>query len=92
MSAKEILDLRWKISDEYIKNQIDYKPNADKVLHILKDKGYRLALATTTTNIQLNAYRHFNKNIIDKAHIDEMFEIILSKEDVEEKKAKSRSS
>ena len=86
MSAKEILDLRWKISDEYIKNQIDYKPNADKLLHTLKDNGYTLALATTTTNIQLNAYRNFNKNIIDKAHIDEMFEIILSKEDVEEKK------
>lgn len=86
MSAKEILDLRWKISDDYIKNQIEYKPNADKVLHILKDKGYTLALATTTTNIQLNAYRRFNKNIIEKAHIDEMFEVILSKEDVEEKK------
>lgn len=86
MSAKEILDLRWNISDDYIKNQIDYKPNADKLLHILKDMGYILALATTTTNIQLNAYRKFNRNIKEKANIDEMFEIILSKEDVKEKK------
>lgn len=86
MSAKEILDLRWNISDDYIKNQIDYKPNADKLLHILKDMGYILALATTTTNIQLNAYRNFNRNIKEKANIDEMFEIILSKEDVKEKK------
>ena len=29
LTAKEILDLRWNISDQYIKNQIDYKPNAD---------------------------------------------------------------
>ena len=86
MSAKEILDLRWNISDDYIKNQIDYKPNADKLLHILKDMGYILALATTTTNIQLNAYRNFNWNIKEKANIDEMFEIILSKEDVKDKK------
>ena len=86
MSAKEILDLRWNISDDYIKNQIDYKPNADKLLYILKDMGYILALATTTTNIQLNAYRKFNRNIKEKANIDEMFKVILSKEDVKEKK------
>ena len=86
MSAKEILDLRCTISDDYIKKQIDYKPNADKVLHKLKDMGYILVLATTTTNIQLNAYRHFNRNIKDKANIDEIFELILSKEDVKEKK------
>lgn len=86
MSAKEILDLRCTISDDYIKNQIEYKPNADKVLHKLKDMGYILVLATTTTNIQLNAYRHFNRNIKDKANIDEIFELILSKEDVKEKK------
>lgn len=86
MSAKEILNLRWNISDDYIKNQIDYKPNADKLLHILKNMGYILVLATTTTNIQLNAYRHFNRNIKEKANIDEMFEVILSKEDVKDKK------
>lgn len=86
MSAEEILDLRWNISDDYIKNQIDYKPNADKLLYKLKDMGYILALATTTTNIQLNAYRTYNRNIKEKANIDEMFEIILSKEDVKDKK------
>lgn len=86
LSAQEILDLRWQISDHYIKNQIDYKPNADRVLHTLKNMGYILALATTTTNIQLDAYRNYNKNIKDKADIDEMFSIILSKEDVKEKK------
>lgn len=86
MSAKEILNLRWNISDDYIKNQIDYKPNADKLLHILKDMGYILVLATTTTNVQLNAYRNFNRNIKEKANIDEIFKIILSKEDVKDKK------
>lgn len=86
MTAKEILALRWQISDEYIKKQIDYKPSADNLLHLLKQKGYTLALATTTTNIQLNAYRNINQNIKEKADIDEIFDIVLSKEDVAEKK------
>lgn len=86
MSAKEILNLRWSISDDYIKNQMDYKPNADKLLHMLKNRGYILALATTTTNVQLNAYKYYNKNIKEKANIEEIFEIILSKEDVKDKK------
>lgn len=86
MSAKEILDLRCNISDQYIKNQIDYKPNADRLLHLLKEQGYILALATTTTNIQLNAYRNVNQNIKQKADIDAIFDIVLSKEDVKEKK------
>ena len=86
LSAKEILDLRWNISDQYIKNQIDYKPNADRLLHLLKEQGYILALATTTTNIQLNAYRNVNQNIKQKADIDAIFDIVLSKEDVKEKK------
>lgn len=86
MTAKEILALRWQISAEYIKKQIDYKPSADNLLHLLKQKGYTLALATTTTNIQLNAYRNVNQNIKEKADIDEIFDIVLSKEDVAEKK------
>lgn len=86
LKAQEILDLRWKISDEYIKNQIDYKPNADELLKLLKAKGYKLALATTTTNIQLDAYRNVNQNIKQKADINEIFDIVLSKEDVKEKK------
>ena len=63
MAAEDILALRWQISDEYIKQQIDYKPNADTLLHLLKRKGYILSLATTTTNIQLDAYRNVNQNI-----------------------------
>lgn len=86
MTAEDILSLRWQISDKYIKQRIDYKPNADILLHLLKRMGYTLALATTTTNIQLNAYRNENQNIKQKANINENFDIVLSKEDVKEKK------
>ena len=86
MTAEDILALRWQISDEYIKQQIDYKPNAERLLYLLKRKGYTLALATTTTNIQLDAYRNINQNIKQKADIDKTFDIVLSKEDVKDKK------
>lgn len=86
MPAENILALRWQISDGYIKKQIDYKPNADLLLHLLKTKGFTLALATTTTNIQLDAYRNVNQNIKQKADIDATFDIVLSRENVKEKK------
>ena len=86
MSPSEILNLRWKISDEYLKNIVEYKLNADKVLIKLKELGYRLALATTTGNRQIDAYVNYNKNIRKKAKLDEIFEIILTKENVENKK------
>ena len=85
-TPKEILDFRWDLSDYYVKNKIDYNENADKVLKYLKEKGYVLALATTTTNIQLNAYLNYNQNIIQKAKLDDIFSIILSKDDVLNKK------
>ena len=75
-----------EVSDKYIKQQIEYKPNADVLLHLLKRKGFILALATTTTNIQLDAYRNVNQNIKQKADINATFDIVLSREDVKEKK------
>lgn len=89
LSAREILDLRWNISDYYVKNEVDYKPYAEKLLHLLKNKGFILVLATTTTRLQLDAYRNYNQNIIRKANMDDMFSLILSKEDVKEKKPSS---
>ena len=86
MTAKEILNLRIQISNDFTKNEVDYKMNADKLLYVLKDMGYKLALATTTSKKQLNIYKDFNKNIKDKANIDNIFEIVLTQDDVKEKK------
>ncbi|MDE5539856.1 MAG: HAD family phosphatase [Bacilli bacterium] len=86
MSAEELLKFRWEISDKFIKGEVDYKPFAEQVLWFLKNKGFRMALATTTTDIQINAYRNFNQNIIQKANLDDIFEIILTKDNVQKKK------
>lgn len=86
IDAKEISDLRIKISDEYFINQVDYKCNADVLLKLLKQNGYILALATTSSNRQLNIYKNLNKNIIKKANIAEFFDVVLCAEDVKFKK------
>ena len=36
LSKQEIKTLRYQIADKYLKEIIDYKPNAEKVLHYLK--------------------------------------------------------
>lgn len=85
-SEKEILKLRWDISDYLIKHKVKYKDKADIALKLLKEKGYTLVLATTTTRIQLDAYINENEHIKSKAPLNEIFNLILSKEDVKNKK------
>ena len=79
LSKQEIKDLRYKIADKYLKEIIDYKPNAEKVLHYLKDNGFILVLATTTNDHTIETYINDNQNIKSKAPLDEMFSLIYSK-------------
>ncbi len=79
LSKQEIKTLRYNIADKYLKEVIDYKPNAEKVLHYLKDKGFTLVLATTTNDHTIVTYTNDNENIKSKAPLDEMFTLIYSK-------------
>lgn len=86
LSKEEIDKIRFEMSIEYSKENVKYKENADKLLKLLKENGYSIVLATTTSKIQLDIYRKFNKNIIEKANIDDIFDLILTKDDVINKK------
>ena len=79
LSKQEIKNLRYKIADKYLKEVIDYKPNAEKVLHYLKEKGYTLVLATTTNDHTIETYIKDNENIKSKAPLDKFFSLIYSK-------------
>lgn len=79
LSKQEIKDLRYKIADKYLKEIIDYKPNAEKVLHYLKEKNFTLVLATTTNDHTIVTYKNDNENIKSKALLDELFTLIYSK-------------
>lgn len=86
LTKEEIRAKRYKIADDYLKNKVKYKPDAEKVLYYLKEKGYILAIASTTSRHCIDIYTTQNKNIIEKANLEDIFNIILTKDDVKAKK------
>ena len=86
LPKEEIKELRYKITEKYTKNIIDYKPNAEKVLKYLKEKGFILAIASTTHDFTMNTYKKYNQNIIKKANLEDIFTLIYSKDSVRELK------
>lgn len=83
-TGEEVLKLRYDIADDYLANTIDYKDGADKVLHRLKEHGFTLAMATTTSKANVDIYLTTNKNIMGKARLDELFPILYTREDAKE--------
>ena len=82
LTKEDIIKLRYEIADKYLKEVIDYKPNAEELLKYLKEKGYMLVLATTTGNNAIEKYKKYNRNIINKANFEDMFTLICAKESV----------
>lgn len=75
-----------QLSDDYLKYNIDYKENAEKFLKELKNNHLKLALATISRIKQLNVYKTINQNIIKKANLDDYFDVILTRDDVQKTK------
>ncbi|MCI8654630.1 MAG: HAD family phosphatase [Clostridia bacterium] len=86
ISKEEIKKIRYEIADNYLRTIIDYKPNVEKVLKYLKQKGFILVIASTTNDHTIDIYNNNNKNIINKANIGEIFSLIYSKGSVKELK------
>ena len=85
-SKEEIKKSRYEIAQKYLTTVIDYKPGAEKVLKYLKEKGFILALATTTNEHTVDIYRTQNKNLMGKAKFDDIFTIMYAKNSVKELK------
>lgn len=86
ISKEQIKELRYEIADNYLKESIDYKPQAEEVLKYLKQKSFTLAIASTTNENTIEIYKNKNQNIIKKANIEDYFSLIYSKEAVKELK------
>ena len=84
LTAEEIHTLRYDIANDFLVRVVDYKPHAEAVIELLKDKGFQLVIATTTRKKNLDIYRYKNVNIRSKAPIDDYFSPIYSREDVKE--------
>lgn len=79
MTKQEIKKLRYEIANEYLRNNIDYKPKAEELLKFLKDKGFILVIASTTNDHTIEIYKNENKNIKSKADFCKTFDLIYSK-------------
>ena len=85
-NAKEVLDIRWELSGMVLQNEMDFKPDVVSLIFKLKQLGFKLILATMTTQVQLDIYTKTNKKMISQMNINEIFDLITRKEDVENKK------
>ena len=84
MSKQEIKKLRYEIADNYLKEVVDYKPNAEKFLKFLKNKGFILVVASTTNDSTIEKYEKFNENIKSKANFEDTFKLVYAKGAVKE--------
>jgi len=84
--ANQLLDMRWATSGEILEKEIDFKPNVVDLILKLKDLGFILILATMTTQIQLDIYSKKNEKMVNQMKITEVFDLIIKKEDVNNKK------
>lgn len=81
MDAEDVVKERYEISQEYLKNIVDYKPNADVFIKELKNRNFILIIASTTRRKNIEIYMHDNKNIIEKADLATYFNEIYTRED-----------
>lgn len=85
-SIEDVKMIRYKIAQDYLKHKIDYKKDAEKVVKYLKEKGFTLAIATTTNHHTIDVYRTENMNLVNKASLDDYFSLIFAKDAVKELK------
>lgn len=85
LSAEEILEIRRGISKELLKN-VKYKDGADIIIKLLKEQNIKMALATVSSKHSLDIYLNDNENIKEKCDLQKFFDLIITKDDVIQKK------
>ena len=84
LTGEEVLNKRYNIAQDYLKNIIDYKKDVPTFLKYLKERDFTLVIATTTRRKNMNIYCNENMNIINKANINDYFSIVYTREDAKE--------
>lgn len=82
LNGEEIRAMRYAIANHYLKNVIDFKPDAHILLHYLKEQGYQLVIASTTSQNNLNIYIQENDAMRQKVDFEKTFSLILGREAV----------
>lgn len=85
-NPSELSDIRRIVSNEVLSTKIDFKPDVVKLILELKRLGFKVALATITTSLQLEIYYKENKKMAKEMNINETFDYITTQDDVKKKK------
>ena len=89
LSKQEIKELRYSIAEKLLREEVDYKPNAEDVIKYLFNKGFKMVIGSTTNDYTVNVYKNENINIISKAPIDKYFDNVYTKDSVKKLKPDS---
>ena len=84
LTGEEVLNTRYNIAQNYLKNEIDYKKEVPELLKLLKERNYILVIASTTRRKNMDIYCTENNNIINKANLNNYFSKIYTREDAKE--------
>lgn len=82
-TAETIHHRRYEIAMEVLAKHVRWREGASELLRTLKRAGKRLAIGTTTRRRNIDVYAGRNEGMIREAKIDEIFEVIKTREDVE---------
>lgn len=83
---EQLLKIRWSESGKVLEEEMDFKPDVVELILKLKNLGFKVILATMTTQVQLDIYSKKNKKMLQQMNIEETFDLITRKEDVQNKK------
>ena len=86
ITAEQYGEERREFSTIYSINNLDYKPGADRLLHLLKLLGKKIGIASTTIRKQYDIYENQNVNILKKAPLKDFIDAKVLCEDVSKKK------
>lgn len=86
ITKDEFLKERYGSVQDYFVNKMDYKEYVDKVINKLYSLGYTLCIGTTTTKNQIDTYANKNIKMKEKVDLYKIFDYIVTKEDIKNKK------
>ena len=85
-NAEQLLNVRWDISNDILATEIDFKSDVVRLIGEFSRLGFMVALATMTTQVQLDVYSRKNMRMIKQMNIEEAFDFIVTKDNVKRKK------
>ena len=82
----KVSDIRINTANTVLKSEIEFKEKAVELILKLKELGYILVLATGTSKSQLKIYYTENKKMLDKMNINDVFDLIVTKDEINKQK------